>query len=117
MLASVAAVLRWPIVGRRSELEVFERALGPGERAGLVIHGGAGVGKTGRADECRERAGAGGHPTDRVVGSRTPTWLPLGAVAPLLPSGLGRLGSDGQSPPAALFEETRRALHERHHGR
>jgi hypothetical protein len=47
MLAGVAmALLRWPIVGRRSELEVFERALGLGERVGLVIHGRAGVGKT-----------------------------------------------------------------------
>src|SRR5215469_2205442 len=117
MLASVAAVLRWPIVGRRSELEVFERALGPGERAGLVIHGRAGVGKTRLADECREQAAASGHPTERVVGSRTTTLLPLGAVASLLPSGLGRLGSDGRAHPAALFEETRRALHERHHGR
>src|SRR5215469_1571091 len=117
MLASVAAVLRWPNVGRRSELEVFERALGPGERAGLVIHGRAGVGKTRLADECREQAAASGHPTERVVGSRTTTLLPLGAVAPLLPSGLGRLGSDGQAHPAALFEETRRALYERHHGR
>jgi DNA-binding CsgD family transcriptional regulator len=117
MLASVAAVLRWPIVGRRSELEVFERALGPGERAGLVIHGRAGVGKTRLADECREQAAASGHPTERVVGSRTTTLLPLGAVASLLPSGLGRLGSGGQAHPAALFEETRRALHERHHGR
>jgi DNA-binding CsgD family transcriptional regulator/tetratricopeptide (TPR) repeat protein len=118
MLAGVAmALLRWPIVGRRSELEVFERALGLGERAGLVIHGRAGVGKTRLADECREQAAASGHPTERVVGSRTTALLPLGAVASLLPSGLGRPGPDGQAHTAALFEETRRVLHERHHGR
>ena len=29
----------WPIVGRRPELEVFERALGSGEQTGLVIYG------------------------------------------------------------------------------
>jgi tetratricopeptide (TPR) repeat protein len=118
MLAGVTmALLRWPIVGRRSELEVFERALSLTECAGLVIHGRAGVGKTRLADECREQAAAGGHPTERVVGSRTTALLPLGAVASLLSSGLGRPGPDGQVHTAALFEETRRALHERHHGR
>lgn len=45
---------RWPVVGRRSELEIFEQALGPGERAGLVIYGRAGVGKTRLADECAD---------------------------------------------------------------
>ena len=39
MLAAVAPTLqRWPIVGRRSELEVFEEALCSGKYAGLVIH-------------------------------------------------------------------------------
>jgi len=118
MLAGVAIALRrWPIVGRRSELEVFERALGSGEHVGLVIHGRAGVGKTRLADECREQAAASGRPTERVVGSRTTALLPLGAVAALLAGGLGRPGPDGQVDTVALFEETRRALHERHHGR
>ncbi len=118
MLAGVAITLqRWPIVGRRSELEVFERALRSGELAGLVIHGRAGVGKTRLADECRHQAAAAGHPTERVSGSRTTALLPLGAVATLLADGLGRPGPDGQVHAVALFEETRRALHDRHHGR
>ncbi len=82
-----------------------------------MIHGRAGVGKTRLADECREQAAASGHPTERVVGSRTTALLPLGAVASLLPGGLGRPGPDGQAHTAALFEETRRVLYERHHGR
>ena len=86
----------WPIVGRRPELEVFERALGSGERAGLVIYGRAGVGKTRLADECAAHAAAGGHPTQRVAGSRTTALLPLGAVVGLLPEGPLRLGRDGQ---------------------
>jgi len=118
MLADVRMALpRWPIIGRRSELEVFERALGSGDRAGLVIHGRAGVGKTRLADECAEQAAASGHPTERVAGSRTTTLLPLGAVAALLAGGLGRPGPDGQVHAAALFEQTRQALHKRHHGR
>ena len=89
MLDAVAiAVQRWPIVGRRSELEVFERALYSGRHAGLVIYGQPGVGKTRLADECRELAAADGHPTERVAGSRTTALLPLGAVASLLAAGL-----------------------------
>jgi DNA-binding CsgD family transcriptional regulator len=118
MLSAVATTLqRWPIVGRRSELEVFEKALCSGEHWGLVIHGRAGVGKTRMADECRAWAAASGYPTERVVGSKTIALLPLGAVAGLLVGGLGRLGPDGQVDTVALFEETRRVLHERHQGR
>src|SRR5215471_7323161 len=108
---------RWPIVGRRPELEVFERALGSGERAGLVIYGRAGVGKTRLADECAGQAAAGGHPTQRVAGSRTTALLPLGAVVGLLPEGPVRLGPDGQVNAVALFEQARQALHERYGGR
>jgi hypothetical protein len=108
---------RWPIVGRRPELEVFERAPGSGERAGLVVYGRAGVGKTRLADECAGQAAASGHPTERVAGSRTTALLPLGAVVALLPGQLGRLGPDGQVNAAALFEQTRQALHDRHRGR
>jgi DNA-binding CsgD family transcriptional regulator len=108
---------RWPIVGRRPEFEIFERALCSGEQAGLVIFGRAGVGKTRLADECREWAAAGGHPTERVIGSLATAALPLGAVAGLLAGGLGRPGPDGQIDTLALFEETRRALRERHQGR
>jgi DNA-binding CsgD family transcriptional regulator len=118
MLAGVAMALpRWPIVGRRSELEAFEQALGSGEHAGLLIHGRAGVGKTRLADECARQAAASGHPTERVAGSRTAALLPLSAVVALLAGGLGRPGPDGQVHSLALFEETRKALHERHDGR
>src|SRR5258708_23991381 len=99
MLADVVMALpRWPIVGRRSELEVFERALGSGERAGLVMYGRAGVGKTRLGDECAGQAAASGHPTQRVAGSRTTALLPLGAVVALLAGGLGGPGSDGLGP-------------------
>ena len=97
MLAGVAVKLqRWPIIGRRPELEVFERALGSGELAGLVIYGRAGVGKTRLADECRLQAAAAGHPAERVAGSRTTALVPLGAVAALVAGGLGHLGPTGR---------------------
>src|SRR5260370_32165825 len=100
MLAGVAITLpRWPIVGRRSELEVFEKALCSGEHAGLVIHGRAGVGKTRLADECRQQAAAAGHPTERVAGSRTTALLPLGAVVSLMAAGVGHPGPHGPVRP------------------
>jgi DNA-binding CsgD family transcriptional regulator len=108
---------RWPIVGRRPELEAFERALGSGERAGLAIYGRAGVGKTRLADECAGQAAVSGHPTERVAGSRTTALLPLGSVIALLPDGPGQLGPDGQVNTVALFERARQALHDRHRGR
>jgi DNA-binding CsgD family transcriptional regulator/tetratricopeptide (TPR) repeat protein len=118
MLSDVAMALpRWPIIGRRSELEVFERALGSGDKVGLVIHGRAGVGKTRLADECAGLAAASGHPAERVAGSRTTALLPLGAVAALLAGGLGPPGPDGEVHAAALFEHTRQALRKRHGGR
>ncbi len=118
MLAGVAQALpQWPIVGRRPELELFDRALGSGEKEGLVIHGRAGVGKTRLADECAAQAAACGLPTERVTGSQTTALLPLGAVAVLLAGGLGRPGPDGQVNAVALFEQTRQALHGRHGGR
>src|SRR5215469_8446755 len=118
MLAGVGVTLqRWPIIGRRPELDVFERVLGSGELAGLVIYGRVGVGKTRLADECRQQAVAAGHPTERVAGSRTTALLPLAAVIALLADGLGRPGPDGEIDTLALFEQTRRALHERHQGR
>jgi AAA ATPase domain len=118
MLAGVTIMARpWPIIGRRPELEVFERALSSGEHAGLVIHGRAGVGKTRLADECRQQAAAAGHPTERVTGSRTTALLPLGAVAVLLADGLGRPGPDGQLDAVALFDQARLALRQRHGGR
>ena len=108
---------RWPLVGRRAELEIFEKALCSGEHMGLLLHGPAGVGKTRLADECREWAAASGHPTEHVTGSQTTALLPLGAIVALLAAGLGQPGPDGQVNTVALFEETRRALHQRHHGR
>ena len=73
-------------------------------------------GKTWLADECREQAAASGHPTERVAGSRTAGLLPLCAVVPLLSGGLGGTGPEGQLSTLTLFEQTRQALHARHHG-
>jgi DNA-binding CsgD family transcriptional regulator/tetratricopeptide (TPR) repeat protein len=118
MLTSVVGALtRWPIIGRRAELEVFERVLGSGEQTGVVIYGRAGVGKTRLADECRQQAAAAGHPTERIAGSRTAALLPLSAVAALLPRGPGWPGPEEAPGIVALFEQARQLLLQRHGGR
>jgi DNA-binding CsgD family transcriptional regulator len=115
-MAPTLASDRWPLVGRRAELEVFERVIAAEDRAGLVIHGQAGVGKTRLADECREWAAAGGYPTERVVGTRTAASLPLGAVVALL-AGITTVIRPGEEHTVALFEHAHTALLERHGGR
>jgi len=105
------------IVGRDSELAVFDRALSSREYAGLVIHGRAGVGKTRLAEECRRQAAAAGHPAEQVTGGRSTVLVPLAAVAGLLTGGFGLPGPVGQLDTAALFDQTRRALQERYGGR
>src|SRR5262252_2424172 len=111
------AITARSIVGRDPELAVFDRALSSGEYAGAVIYGRAGVGKTRLAEECRQQAVAAGHPAERVTGSRSTALVPLGAVAGLLGGGPGRAGPEGQPDTAALFDQTRQALEQRHGGR
>src|SRR6516165_6538744 len=94
------------IVGRDSELAVFDRALSSREYAGLVIHGRAGAGKTRLAEECRRRAAAAGHPAEQVTGGRSTAAVPLAGVAGLLTGGLGLPGPGGQLDTAVLFDQT-----------
>src|SRR5215469_18918179 len=105
------------IVGRQSELALFDRALSSGGYGGLTLNGRAGVGKTRLAEECRQRAAAAGHPAEQVTGGRSTVLVPLAAVAGLLTGGLGLPGPVGQLDTAALFDQTRRALRRRYGGR
>lgn len=106
MLAAVAITLpRWPLIGRRAELEVFEQALCSDDRTGLLIYGLAGVGKTRLADECREWAAASGHPTEHVTGSRTTVLLPPGSASPV-PTGRPALSRCSRRPAGPCTNAT-----------
>ncbi|MEN3360431.1 MAG: hypothetical protein V7637_4413 [Mycobacteriales bacterium] len=81
-----AAGTDWPVVGREVELAAIRRAL-DGGRAGIVLAGGPGVGRTRLA---REAAGYGErrkHPVRWLAATREAAGTPLGAVAHLLPAG------------------------------
>ena len=77
---------RWPLVGRRDELDAFTGALADPGCEAFCIYGPPGVGKTRLGDECldarrgRRAAGAAGDggPLDGAV--------PFGAVAHLMPA-------------------------------
>lgn len=76
----------WPLVGRSRELELFGDVLAEGSRSAMVLTGRAGVGKSRLASECRDVAQTRGMATATVKASATARSLPLGALAPLVPS-------------------------------
>lgn len=75
---------KWPLVGRQDELRQMANALKAGGR-GLILAGGAGVGKTRLATELLNQVEAGGGHTARVIATRAASGIPLGAFASLLP--------------------------------
>ena len=80
------------LTGRDSELGIIRRALSrTGNHSGVVIAGGAGVGKTWLAREVLRRASAAGECTNWIVGTESAHALPLGAF-------IGSLG-DAMSDP------------------
>ncbi|HTJ76708.1 MAG TPA: LuxR C-terminal-related transcriptional regulator [Acidimicrobiales bacterium] len=76
----------WPLVGRSHELEFFGDVLAGGERSAVVLTGRAGVGKTRLALECLAIAETRGMATAFVRATAAARSLPLGALAPVLPS-------------------------------
>jgi DNA-binding CsgD family transcriptional regulator len=105
---------RWPLVGRRDELDRFTRALAdPGCQA-LCIYGPPGVGKTRLADECLDLAVAAGRRGLRAAADRAGGEIPFGPIVHLLPSSvLSELRDDGATGPGAfarLLDGTRDAL-------
>ncbi len=74
-----------PLAGRDSELTIIRRALtAAGHRAGVVIAGAPGVGKTWLAREALRRVEASGERTNWIVGTESARALPLGAFIGLL---------------------------------
>ena len=83
----------WPLVGRRSELEVLSTVLADTPAGGMVLAGEAGIGKTRLAREALARAEAAGWEVEWLAATRAAASIPFGAVSHLLPPG-ERLGDD-----------------------
>lgn len=77
---------RWPLVGRSAVIDSVRPLLLGTSSRGLVLAGGAGVGKTRLATELLAATGRSGPAVVRVTATRAASALPLGAFAPLLPA-------------------------------
>ena len=102
---------RRPLVGRSVELAAAETALGEADRAGVVIVGEAGVGKSRLAQECEAVAEASGFAVLVVQATRAASSIPLAALAPVLTADLGALGEGVDAVRSAAAAITARARH------
>jgi len=83
----------WPLTGRAEELALISQAIsGEGDLGGVIIAGGAGLGKTRLAAEAVDIARENGWIAHFVVGTYAAQSIPLGVFAQWIE------GSDGQLP-------------------
>src|SRR5262245_1905618 len=110
----MAVATRWPLVGRRDELDTFTQALGDPGCQGLCIYGPSGVGKTRLGEECLELAAAAGRRPLRAAADPSACEIPFGPVVHLLPRDvLGGLGTGDAMTAGAfagLYEAAREVL-------
>jgi DNA-binding CsgD family transcriptional regulator/tetratricopeptide (TPR) repeat protein len=105
---------RWPLVGRRDELDTFMRSLADPGCEVFCVYGPSGVGKTRLGDECLALAAAAGRRALRATADRSTEAVPLGAVAHLLSTdALAKLSESDVSESvlhARLFDAARASL-------
>jgi DNA-binding CsgD family transcriptional regulator len=100
----------WPLTGRSAQLEELGRHYRDPRRAGVVLHGPAGVGKTRLAEEALRLAERGGRRAERAVAHPATREIPLGALAHLMPADLtGQIGV-GDDERTGLFHAARAEL-------
>ena len=100
----------WPLTGRSAQLEELGRCYRDPARAGIVLHGPAGVGKTRLAEEALRLAERGGRRVERAVGHPATREIPLGALAHLLPADLTTALGVGDDERTSLFHAARAEL-------
>src|SRR3954447_18619791 len=101
---------QWPLTGRSAQLEELGRHYRDAARAGVVLHGPAGVGKTRLAEEALRLAERGGRRVERAVGHPATREIPLGALAHLLPADLTADLGIGDDERTGLFHAARSEL-------
>jgi DNA-binding SARP family transcriptional activator len=101
----------WPFVGRGADLERIAGWYLDGERGGVVLLGGAGLGKTRLAEECLRAAASAGLPTARIAGHPEGSDVILGGLARLLPPDIvSASGAGAELDRSALFHRARAAI-------
>lgn len=100
----------WPLTGRSAQLEELGRHYRDSTRAGVILQGPAGVGKTRLAEEALRLAERGGRPVERAVGHPATREIPLGALAHLLPADLTAGIGVGDDERTGLFHTARASL-------
>ena len=73
----------WPLLGRQTEIDMFNRTLGRSKQGSIVLVGPPGVGKARLAFEALVIAKEHGRVCVQAVASRAAATIPLGALAPL----------------------------------
>jgi len=103
----------WPMVGRGSELEALADWFRDDSIGGVLLTGGAGVGKTRLAEEVLELAEAAGLPSGRASGHPEGRSIAFAALAHLLPTDVASpIGTDDLDR-AAVFHRARAAFRDR----
>lgn len=96
----------WPLIGRAAELAIIADALrDDSDYCGVVIAGGAGVGKSRLAGEAVHTARQSGWVTHSVVGTTAAQSIPLGAFAQWIEGTDGQLLSLVGAAVSALSKE------------
>lgn len=109
----MAVATRWPLVGRRDELDTFRIAFADPGCEGFCVYGPPGVGKTRLGDECLDVAKAAGRRVLRATADRSTEAVPFAAIAHLMPArALAGLAGDAFDPLvfAQLFDTALRVL-------
>ena len=100
----------WPLVGRNRELETLASWFRDEGSGGVLLTGGAGVGKTRLADKVVELADAAGLPSARAAGHPEGRAIPFAALAHLLPSDVASPSGADELDRAGVFHRARAAL-------
>jgi DNA-binding CsgD family transcriptional regulator len=113
-LVEMPVATRWPLVGRRDELDAFSVALSDPGCEAFCIYGPPGVGKSRLGDECLDAAVVAGRRVVRATAERSTGGVPFGAVAHLMPArALSAFADDDVISPvgfAKLFDAARKVL-------
>jgi DNA-binding winged helix-turn-helix (wHTH) protein len=110
-LAERTLASTWPMVGRGRELELVAERFRDGT-GGVLLTGGAGVGKTRLAERALELAEAAGMPTARATGHPEGRSIPFAALSHLLPADIASPAGAVDVDRGMVFHRAAAALRE-----